>query len=153
MIGRFAGAALMKRMPAPKLLSVFAAGALVCGIVAVVTTGVAPLWAIVLIGFFNSIMFPTIFLSLKHLGSYTKLGSSLLVMFIVGGAVFAAIMGRISDLSSIQRAFLVPLICYAYVLYFALWATSRTRWWVLPKPQYPARSDEQTVLSNPRFER
>ena len=122
MIGRFAGAALMKRIPAPKLLSVFAAGALVCGIVAVVTTGVAPLWAIVLIGFFNSIMFPTIFaLSLKHLGSYTKLGSSLLVMSIIGGAVFPAIMGRISDLSSIQRAFLVPLICYAYVMYFALW--------------------------------
>src|SRR5436190_4550283 len=122
MIGRFAGAALMKRIPAPKLLSVFAAGALVCGIIAVVTTGVAPLWAIVLIGFFNSIMFPTIFaLSLKHLGSYTKLGSSLLVMSIIGGAVFPAIMGRISDLSSIQRAFLVPLICYAYVMYFALW--------------------------------
>jgi FHS family L-fucose permease-like MFS transporter len=122
MIGRFAGAALMKRIPAPKLLSVFAAGALVCGIIAVVTRGVAPLWAIVLIGFFNSIMFPTIFaLSLKHLGSYTKLGSSLLVMSIIGGAVFPAIMGRISDLSSIQRAFLVPLICYAYVMYFALW--------------------------------
>ena len=122
MIGRFIGAALMKRIPAPKLLSVFAAGALVCGIIAVVTTGVAPLWAIVLIGFFNSIMFPTIFaLSLKHLGSYTKLGSSLLVMSIIGGAVFPAIMGRISDLSSIQRAFLVPLICYAYVMYFALW--------------------------------
>jgi FHS family L-fucose permease-like MFS transporter len=122
MIGRFAGAALMKRIPAPKLLSVFAAGALVCGIIAVVTTGVAPLWAIVLIGFFNSIMFPTIFaLSLKHLGSYTKVGSSLLVMSIIGGAVFPAIMGRISDLSSIQRAFLVPLICYAYVMYFALW--------------------------------
>ena len=122
MIGRFAGAALMKRIPAPKLLSVFAAGALVCGIIAVATTGVAPLWAIVLIGFFNSIMFPTIFaLSLKHLGSYTKLGSSLLVMSIIGGAVFPAIMGRISDLSSIQRAFLVPLICYAYVMYFALW--------------------------------
>jgi len=122
MIGRFAGAALMKRIPAPKLLSVFAAGALVCGIIAVVTTGVAPLWAIVLIGFFNSIMFPTIFaLSLKHLGSCTKLGSSLLVMSIIGGAVFPAIMGRISDLSSIQRAFLIPLICYAYVMYFALW--------------------------------
>jgi FHS family L-fucose permease-like MFS transporter len=66
-------------------------------------------------------MFPTIFaLSLKNLGPYTKLGSSLLVMSIIGGAFFPAIMGRISDLSSIQRAFLVPIICYAYVLYFGL---------------------------------
>jgi MFS transporter, FHS family, L-fucose permease len=142
MIGRFAGAALMKRIPAPKLLSVFAAGALVCGIIAVVTTGVAPLWAIVLIGFFNSIMFPTIFaLSLKHLGSYTKLGSSLLVMSIIGGAVFPAIMGRISDLSSIQRAFLVPLICYAYVMYFAVWGY---------KPQTAQRIAEAAVASEVR---
>jgi FHS family L-fucose permease-like MFS transporter len=87
-----------------------------------VTTGTAPAWAIVLIGFFHSIMFPTIFaLSLKNLGPYTKLGSSLLVMSIIGGAVCPAIMGRISDVWNIQRAFLVPLVCHAYVLYFAMW--------------------------------
>ncbi|PYV99450.1 MAG: L-fucose:H+ symporter permease [Acidobacteria bacterium] len=121
MIGRFAGSAIMRRIPAPRLLSLFAAGALLCGFLAVITSGVMPLWAIVIIGFFHSIMFPTIFaLSLKNLGSYTKLGSSLLVMSIIGGAIVPAIMGRISDLSSIQRAFFVPFICYAYVLYFAL---------------------------------
>jgi MFS transporter, FHS family, L-fucose permease len=66
-------------------------------------------------------MFPTIFaLSLENLGNYTKLGSSLLVMSIIGGAVCPAIMGRISDASNIQRAFVVPLICHAYVLYFGL---------------------------------
>jgi FHS family L-fucose permease-like MFS transporter len=65
-------------------------------------------------------MFPTIFaLSLKHLGGHTKLGSSLLVMSIIGGAIFPAIMGYISDMSSIRYAFLVPFFCHLYVLYFA----------------------------------
>jgi FHS family L-fucose permease-like MFS transporter len=72
------------------------------------------------LGFFDSIMFPTIFaLSVKNLGADTKLGSALLVMSIIGGAIVPAVMGYISDASSIQKAFLVPLICYAYVLYFA----------------------------------
>ncbi len=121
MVGRFAGSAIMKHIPAPKLLSLFACGALVCGVVALLASGSAPVWAVVLIGFFHSIMFPTIFaLSLKNLGPYTKLGSSLLVMSIIGGAVCPAIMGLISDASDIQRAFVVPLLCYVYVLYFAM---------------------------------
>lgn len=122
MIGRFAGSAIMQKIAAPRLLSVFAAGSLVSLVIVLVTTGTAPAWAIVLIGFFHSIMFPTIFaLSLKNLGPYTKLGSSLLVMSIIGGAVCPAIMGRISDAWNIQRAFIVPLICHAYILYFAIW--------------------------------
>ena len=121
MIGRFAGSAIMKIVPAPRLLSYFAAGSLVCVMVALLASGVVPVWAIVLIGFFHSIMFPTIFaLSLKNLGAYTKLGSSLLVMSIIGGAIGPAIMGLISDAASIQRAFVVPLICYAYVFYYAV---------------------------------
>jgi MFS transporter, FHS family, L-fucose permease len=121
MIGRFAGSAIMKRIPASKLLSVFASGALVSLLVVLFASGQAPVWAIVLVGFFHSIMFPTIFaLSLKDLGSYTKLGSSLLVMSIIGGALIPVVMGRISDASNIQKAFVVPLICHLYILYFAL---------------------------------
>ena len=75
----------------------------------------------VLIGFFHSIMFPTIFaLSIKQLGPYTKLGSSLLVASIIGGGIFPVIMGFISDHSSIRQAFVVPLVCQVYVLYFAI---------------------------------
>ncbi len=97
MAGRFIGSAMMKKIAA------------------------IPVCAVVLIGFFHSIMFPTIFaLSIKNLGSATKRGSSLLVMAIIGGAVFPAIMGRISDASSIQRAFIVPLLCYVFILYFGL---------------------------------
>jgi FHS family L-fucose permease-like MFS transporter len=73
-----------------------------------------------MIGFFHSIMFPTIFaLGIKGLGPYTKLGSSLLVMAIIGGAVFPALMGYVSDLTSIRTAFAVPLFCYLYIWYFA----------------------------------
>jgi MFS transporter, FHS family, L-fucose permease len=120
MIGRFAGSAIMKRIAASHLLALFGMSALICLTVVLLGTGVAPMWALVLLGFFHSIMFPTIFaLSLKHLGPHTKLGSSLLVMSIIGGAVFPAIMGYVSDMSSIRLAFWVPFLCHFYVLYFA----------------------------------
>jgi len=111
----------MKRVSAPRLLALFAGGAFLCAVVALTTVGVLPVLALVALGFFHSIMFPTIFaLGIKNLGPYTKRGSSLLVMAIIGGAVFPAAMGRISDISNIQKAFIVPLLCYAYVLYFAI---------------------------------
>jgi MFS transporter, FHS family, L-fucose permease len=120
MMGRFAGSAIMKRVAASRLLALFGMSALLSLTVVLLGTGVAPMWALVLLGFFHSIMFPTIFaLSLKHLGPHTKLGSSLLVMSIIGGAVFPAVMGYISDMSSIRYAFWVPLLCHLYVLYFA----------------------------------
>ena len=120
MVGRFAGSAIMKHIAASRLLSLFGISALTCLTVVLLGTGVAPMWALVLLGFFHSIMFPTIFaLSLKHLGPHTKLGASLLVMSIIGGAVFPALMGYISDMSNIRYAFLVPFFCHLYVLYFA----------------------------------
>jgi FHS family L-fucose permease-like MFS transporter len=121
MIGRFAGSAMMKYIPAPRLLGAFSAGATGCVIAALTLSGGIPVWAVVLIGFFHSIMFPTIFaLSVKGLGPHTKLGSSLLVMAIIGGAIFPALMGYISDVVNIQRAFIVPLFCYTYILYFSV---------------------------------
>ena len=121
MIGRFAGSAMMKKIAPPKLLSTFAGASVVCAVIAIFATGVIPIWAVVFIGFFHSIMFPTIFaLGLKNLGPYTKLASSFMVMAIIGGALFPVLMGYISDLSNIQWAFAVPLACYVYVLYFAM---------------------------------
>lgn len=68
-----------------------------------------------------SIMFPTIFaLSIRGLGSKTKIGSSLVIMAIVGGAIFQVIMGQISDLSTIQTAYVVPAACFLIVFYFAV---------------------------------
>jgi len=121
MIGRFAGSAMMKKIAPPKLLSAFAGASVVCAVIAIFAAGVIPIWAVVFIGFFHSIMFPTIFaLGLKNLGPYTKLASSFMVMAIIGGALFPVLMGYISDLSNIQWAFAVPLACYVYVLYFAM---------------------------------
>ncbi len=120
MLGRFAGSAMMKRVAASRLLSLFGLSSLICLTVVLGGTGFAPMWALVLLGFFHSIMFPTIFaLSLKHLGVHTKLGSSLLVMSIIGGAIFPLLMGFISDCSNIRYAFVVPFCCHLYVLYFA----------------------------------
>lgn len=122
MLGRFSGSALMHKIAPSRLLSIFAAGSLLCLTVILLASGVPAIAAIVALGFFHSIMFPTIFaLSIKNLGPYTKIGSSFLVMSIIGGAICPLIMGRISDASNIQRAFVVPLLCHAFVFYFAMW--------------------------------
>ncbi len=142
MVGRFSGSYVMKRVAPARLLSLFAISTLICLCVVLFGSGVATLWAVVLIGFFHSIMFPTIFaLSIKQLGRYTKLGSSLLVASIIGGAICPAIMGLISDHSSIRVAFVVPLICQAYVLYFALSGYRPVT--VGPEPQVPELSTAQ----------
>ncbi len=121
MVGRFSGSALMHKIAPSRLLSIFAAGSLACLSIILLASGMPTIVAIILLGFFHSIMFPTIFaLSIKNLGPYTKLGSSFLVMSIIGGAICPLIMGRISDAWNIQRAFLVPLLCHAFVFYFAM---------------------------------
>ena len=73
--------------------------------------------------FFMSVMFPTIFaLGIRGLGDYTKLGSSLIVMSIVGGAIAAPLMGHIADISSMRLGFVLPMICFGFIaLYGAFW--------------------------------
>lgn len=121
MVGRFSGSALMHKIAPSRLLSIFAAGSLVCLTIILAASGLPTVIAIILLGFFHSIMFPTIFaLSIRNLGSYTKRGSSFLVMSIIGGAICPLIMGRVSDAWNIQRAFVIPLLCHAFVFYFAM---------------------------------
>jgi FHS family L-fucose permease-like MFS transporter len=73
--------------------------------------------------FFMSVMFPTIFaLGVRGLGDYTKLGSSLIVMSIVGGAIAAPFMGHIADTHSMRTGFVVPLVCFVFIaIYGAVW--------------------------------
>jgi len=88
---------------------------------AVLSHGKIAVYALIGVEFFMSIMFPTIFsLSIRGLGAKTKEGSSLVIMAIAGGAVFPVIMGRLSDASNIQIAYIVPAVCFVVVLYFAL---------------------------------
>lgn len=121
MVGRFAGTALQQVIKPPVLLSVFAVINIVLSIVAITSGGLFAVWAVILIGFFNSVMFPTIFaLSLNGLGPYAKDGSTYLVMAIVGGAIIPLAMGYLSDVSSIKIAFIVPAVCYLYILYYGI---------------------------------
>jgi FHS family L-fucose permease-like MFS transporter len=120
MIGRFIGTALMKFIAAPKLLAIYSILNMGLLVLAFFGTGKFPVYALMGVEFFMSIMFPTIFsLGIRGLGSKTKEGSSLIIMAIVGGAVFPVIMGRVSDASSIQTAYLVPAACFIVVLLFA----------------------------------
>jgi FHS family L-fucose permease-like MFS transporter len=119
--GRIFGSALMTRIPAPRMLAAVAGLGIVAAAVAASGSGAAAVWMIVLLGLFHSIQFPTIFaLAIDGLGEDTKLGSSLLVMSIVGGAIIPAVMGAISDARGIQTAFWVPALCYVVVLHYAL---------------------------------
>ncbi len=121
MIGRFAGTFLMNFIAPARLLALYSIIVMALLSIAITTHGGLPVFALVAAEFFLSIMFPTIFaLSIRGLGSKTKEGSSLVIMAIVGGAVFPVIMGRVSDISNIQIAYSVPAVCFLAVLFFAL---------------------------------
>jgi len=120
MAGRFSGTYLMKFINPVKLLLAYCIINVFLLILAVTLHAKFSVFALIGVAFFMSIMFPTIFsLSIRGLGSKTKLGSSLVIMGIVGGAIIPPIMGKVSDLSNIQYAYLVPIICFSYILYFA----------------------------------
>jgi len=122
MIGRFAGTAFMRFIEPAKLLSIYAALSVLLLAIGLTTHGSVALYAVMAVPFFMSIMFPTIFaLGIKGLGEETKIASSFLVMSIIGGGVAPLFMGLISDKTgSIQTAYIVPLICFAIVLYYGV---------------------------------
>lgn len=120
LLGRASGTFLMRYFSAVKILASYAAINVILIVLAVFMPSHFSVYALIGVGFFMSIMFPTIFsLSIRGLGSKTKLGSSFVIMGIVGGAVFPAIMGQVSDMTNIQWAYLVPAVCFAYIFYFA----------------------------------
>jgi MFS transporter, FHS family, L-fucose permease len=123
MIGRFAGTLIMRYVQPAKLLSIYSVVCILLSSIAIFTEGKFVVLALGGLGFFMSIMFPTIFsLGIVGLKEETKPASSLIVMAIIGGAVFPVIMGGIIDSSgdNIQVGYIVPLVCYFFVLYFGL---------------------------------
>jgi FHS family L-fucose permease-like MFS transporter len=119
--GRFVGTLLMSRFQPAKLLMLFAAADVALCVIAAITGGDVGLYALMATSFFMSIQFPTIFtMSLRGLGTYTKSGSSFLVMAIVGGALIPLVMGGVSDASTINLAMFVPAACFAVVMWFAM---------------------------------
>jgi FHS family L-fucose permease-like MFS transporter len=121
MVGRFAGAALLRRIDARRLLALFALVAAALLATTMLGRDQLAMWSVIAIGLFNSIMFPTIFaIAIERLGPLTSKASSLLVMAIVGGAVVPWLQGWLADRVGIQPAFAIPLACYAFIVWYAL---------------------------------
>jgi MFS transporter, FHS family, L-fucose permease len=121
MTGRFIGSLLLRRIAPRTLLCVFALAAIALLATTIVSAGALAMWSVIAIGFFNSIMFPTLFtLSIEGLGPMTARASSLLVMAIFGGAVIPQLQGFLADSIGVQRAFVLPGLCYAYIAWYAL---------------------------------
>jgi len=122
MCGRFVGAALLRRVSAARLLAVFAVLDLILCVIAIVLPGWVGLSALIGVSVFMSVMFPTIFvLGLNGLDDdQRKLGASLLVMAIIGGALLPPLMGGVSDLAGIHWSMAVPAACFGVIVAFAL---------------------------------
>ena len=126
MVGRFLGSAIMQKVDAARVLAAFSVGAFVVMLVTVFTTGPAAMWALILVGLFHSIMFPTIFtLGIRGLGPLTEEGSGLLIMAIAGGAL-VVVQGWLADAYGLQASFLLTAACELYVLFYALWGSRPT---------------------------
>jgi FHS family L-fucose permease-like MFS transporter len=121
MVGRFIGSAVQRKINPAKVLifNSFIAGMLV--IISMLTFGHVAMWAILAVGLFNSIMFPTIFtLAIDGLGKHTGQASGILCTAIVGGAILPVVQGFFADNIGIHHAFFVPVLCYLYVAYYGM---------------------------------
>ena len=121
MVGRFLGAPLLRRFKPRYLLALCTAVAAMLVTTSILLEGHSAMWTILAVGFFNSIMFPTIFtLGVAELGPLTGSASGILNMAIVGGAILPVIQGVIADRIGLHHAFFVPVICYLFILFYGL---------------------------------
>ena len=119
MVGRFIGAAVMQKIHPGKVLVFNALAATCLVLITINSSGSIAMWAILSVGLFNSIMFPTIFsLAISGLGSHTGQGSGILCAAIVGGAILPVIQGLFADQIGVQAAFFIPVLCYLYISYY-----------------------------------
>jgi FHS family L-fucose permease-like MFS transporter len=126
MVGRFAGSALMRKTTAENVLAGCSIGAFLVMLVATLGTGHVAMWALISVGLFHSVMFPTIFaLGIKGLGPLTEEGAGLLIMAIAGGAL-VVVQGWLADTFGLQLSFLLTAACELYVLFYALWGARPT---------------------------
>jgi len=122
MVGRFIGSVLMRFIAPFKVLITFTALAILMILISISSTGLMAMWAVLAVGLFNSIMFPTIFtLTLNGLGELKPQASGLLCMAIVGGAIVPISFGALADSFGFALAFILPIICYAYIMFFAFY--------------------------------
>jgi len=130
MVGRFIGSAILQRIRTGVVLGIAAIAACVLVSISMLTSGHIAMGSIILVGLFNSVMFPNIFtLGIERLGPLTGDGSGLLVTAIVGGAIIPVVQGALADHVGIQHAFILPAICYLYIMFYAFRGS---------KPELPA---------------
>ncbi|TMP18501.1 sugar MFS transporter [Pseudoalteromonas sp. S2893] len=121
MVGRFIGSAALQKIAPSKALAFNACMVIALLLVTIFTQGNVALYAVLAIGLFNSIMFPTIFsVAIERLGSLTSKGSGWLCLAIVGGALVPLLQGYIADVVNIQQSFFVPLVCYIFIAWYGL---------------------------------
>jgi len=121
MIGRFIGFAVMRYVSPGKTLAFNATVVIALVLTAIFASGHTAMWALIAVGLFNSIMFPTIFsMALNKLGPYTGQGSGILCMAIVGGALIPFLQGFLADTIGLQWSFFVPAVCYIYILFYGV---------------------------------
>jgi FHS family L-fucose permease-like MFS transporter len=119
MVGRFAGAIVMRNIQPGKVLAFNALAASVLVVASMIGAGPLAIWSILAVGLCNSIMFPTLFsLALNSLGEHTGQGSGILCAAIVGGAIIPVVQGLFADRIGIQQAFFIPVLCYLYIAYY-----------------------------------
>jgi FHS family L-fucose permease-like MFS transporter len=126
MIGRFIGSAVLQRVRTGPVLGT--AGVIACLLVvlSIVTRGHTAMYALLAVGLFNSIMFPSIFtLGIQDLGPLTSKGSSLMIAAILGGAIIPELTGRLADKIGLHPSFIIPAICYVYIAAFGIAAIRR----------------------------
>jgi FHS family L-fucose permease-like MFS transporter len=142
-LGRFASSALMKRLDAGTLMGIFALINVALVAIGIALPGWIGLWAILITSFFMSLMFPTIFaLGLNGLGKNTKSGASILVMAIIGGAVFTPLIAYVFQAThSMASAMWIPLCCYLAVFLYAFWGCR----FGLDKSQDDSRSAQEAI--------
>jgi FHS family L-fucose permease-like MFS transporter len=119
MVGRFIGSAILQKVRTGIVLGTAAIVACLLVATSMLSTGHVAMWSIILVGLFNSVMFPSIFtLGIAELGPLTGEGSGILIMAIVGGAIIPVLVGALADRIGIHHAFLLPAICYLYIVYY-----------------------------------
>jgi len=136
MVGRIIGAGALLKVKAQHALCAVAAAGVVMVAITILSHGPVAKWAIVSCGLFNSVMWPCIFpLAVKGLGKFTSQGSGILITMVVGGAVVPPLQGFLADKLGYQASFIVVLLCYAYLVFFAL------RGYKIREPRYASLPD------------
>lgn len=121
MVGRFIGSAILQRVSTGLMVGICSLAASVLVLLSMFSYGMMAVWTILLVGLFNSILFPSIFtLGIAELGPLTGKGSGLLVAAIVGGAIVPLAEGALADRIGIHHAFILPVLCYLYIAYYGL---------------------------------